>query len=56
MKQLKDKGVISKTGGVLGRRVGRTAELSQKANVAAFTKGDKTQIGEIPLNGNLSET
>ena len=51
MKQLKDKGVISKTGGVLG--IGRTAELSQKANMAAFTKGDKTQIGDIPLNGRL---
>jgi len=51
MKQLKDKGVISKTGGVLG--IGRTSELSAKANMAAFTKGDKTQIGDIPLNGKL---
>jgi len=51
MKQLKDKGVISKTGGVLG--IGRTSELSQKANMAAFTKGDKTQISEVALNGKL---
>ena len=51
MKQLKDKGVISKTGGVLG--IGRTSELSAKANMSAFTKGDKTQISEIPIGGKL---
>src|SRR6185437_14823867 len=51
MKQLKGKGVITKTGGVLG--IGRTSEVSASVRTSAFTKGDKTQISEIPLHGKL---
>jgi len=51
MKQLKDKGAITKTGGILG--IGKTSELSPQIKKTAFTQGDKTQISEIPLNGKL---
>ncbi len=51
MKQLKAKGVITKTGGILG--MGKTSELSPSIKKTAFTQEDKTVISEIPLNGKL---
>jgi hypothetical protein len=53
MKQLKEKGVISKSGGLLG--IGRTSSLNSNANNSAFTKGDMTKISTIDLNGKLSK-
>jgi hypothetical protein len=53
MKQLKDKGIISKSGGLLG--IGRTSSLNTNVNNSAFTKGDMTKISTIDLNGRLSK-
>lgn len=49
IKDLKEKGLIDKKGGVLG--IGRTAELNPEVNTARFTKGDMVTLHAIPLNG-----
>jgi len=47
-KELKSKGVISKTGGFIG--LGRTAELKQDFNVSYFTKADLNDLHALALN------
>lgn len=46
-KELKDKGVITKEGGIAG--IGGTAELKKDFNASYFTKGDMTNIKALPL-------
>jgi len=53
MKDLKDKGLISKKGGLLG--IGKTSELNSEASNAAFTKGDMSHLDMIPLNARVSK-
>jgi hypothetical protein len=53
IKELKEKGVIDKKGGVAG--IGSTVELKQNFNNTYFTKADKTNLGLIPLKGKFSK-
>jgi predicted nuclease with TOPRIM domain len=46
-KELKDKGVITKEGGIAG--IGSTTELKKDFNASYFTKGDMTTIHALPL-------
>ncbi len=48
-KDLKEKGIITETGGIIG--IGRVPELSSNANNADFISADLTQLKEIPLSG-----
>src|SRR6185312_9368857 len=50
-KELKEKGLIDKKGGVLG--IGRTAELNPEVSTSSFTKGDMVTLHTIPLNGSF---
>jgi predicted nucleic acid-binding Zn-ribbon protein len=52
-KELKDKGAVTKTGGVLG--IGRTSELSDNARDSIFIKSDQTKLNTISLNGRFSK-
>lgn len=47
MKELKQKGVITKEGGIVG--IGSTAELKKDFNTSYFTKGDLTTLKTLPL-------
>jgi outer membrane murein-binding lipoprotein Lpp len=53
MKELKDKKLITKTGGLLG--IGRTSEINPNADNSAFTKADLTKLDSIPLNAKFSK-
>ncbi len=47
-KELKEKGIITKTGGFIG--IGRDKKLMENFNKTYFTKVDITRLSEIPLN------
>ena len=47
MKELKQKGVVSKEGGIVG--IGGTAELKKDFNTSYFTKADMTTLHALPL-------
>jgi hypothetical protein len=47
MKELKKKGVVSKTGGIVG--IGATTELKKDFNTSYFTKSDLTTLHALPL-------
>jgi uncharacterized coiled-coil protein SlyX len=47
-KELADKKIIDRTGGVLG--IGRTASLNRNVDNSQFTKIDYTQVTTIPVN------
>jgi len=47
-KELKEKGLIAKEGGVLG--IGKTKNLSTQANTSYFTEFDIRQLSSIPLD------
>jgi predicted nucleic acid-binding Zn-ribbon protein len=49
MKELKNKGLIDKKGGLLG--IGRTAQLNPDVNTSGFTKANMTELHSLPLNG-----
>jgi hypothetical protein len=53
IKELKEKGVITKEGGVIG--IGRTPKLKQNFNSKYFTKADKTILNTIPLYAHFSK-
>jgi len=53
IKELNEKGVISKSGGLLG--IGRTSELSPEAHTTSFIKSDLTKLQSIPLKGKFSK-
>ena len=47
-KELRDKGILTKTGGFIG--IGRDKKLVQDFDKSYFTKVDITKLSEIPLN------
>lgn len=53
MKELKQKGVIDKEGGIAG--IGCTPRLKQHFNAKYFTRADMTKLTEIPLYGKFAK-
>lgn len=47
-KELRDKGIVTKTGGFIG--IGRDKKLMDNFNKTYFTKVDVTKFSEVPLN------
>jgi hypothetical protein len=53
LKELKDKGLIDKKGGLLG--IGRTAELNPDISTSSFTKANMTMLQALALNGKFAK-
>ncbi len=53
LKELRNKGLVDKKGGILG--IGRTAELNPEANYTKFTKADLTTLHTVVLNSKFAK-